>query len=244
MSRAQPDFGKHRIGPSLEPDAAEPLFRAARAELRLPRDGVEFDETLYHAALRRERLARWASALPELADARCDRRALAAAALFHDAAVAEEVRHGRLDRSHILLSPLDTALRERSVDRLQAACDGLLAAPSRQAAVRALRECSSRDAAAPEAVALGEAIELLDLGPAWLWLEARRAVVEGREPLEVLDAWRRQNDYGYWDARVRERLRFDATRRLARARLETLAGLVDALRTHFEAADLDPPLTP
>ncbi|MCK6456851.1 MAG: hypothetical protein L6Q92_10025 [Phycisphaerae bacterium] len=216
------------------------LLAAARPVLVLRTDDGAEDLALWQRACRIERLARRLAALPELADQRCDRRALAAAAIFHDGAWADDVARGRIPRTAVLTAPLDTRQRERSADLLQQHAAAVLTPPMLARAVSAIRQAADRQTAVPEAIVLAEAIELDSCGPIWLWEEFRRSLTTGRGPAELIETWRGHREYGYWEARIRDRLRFDASRRIARRRMAGLAAWLDTLEAQIREIDLDP----
>lgn len=209
--------------------ADDELARAARPVMTLPLADGERDETLLARGLRLRTLARRVADLPDLTGQRCDRRALEAAALFHDASWAEDVRSGRATRDGVLLTPLDTRQRELSADLLIRATGPTMSAESCRVAARAIREAGVRSTKMVEAIALSEAVELDSIGPNWLLGEARRCWVRGRDAAELVSQWQSQVRYGYWEARLRERLRFSWSRRLAQARVAGLSSFFESL---------------
>lgn len=234
VDRDRAPTGRRAQRVDIETDSAttdaidDPLAACARAGLMIPLAEGN-DDSLFQRATRIQQAARWIADLPDLSSQRCDRRALAAAAWFHDACWAEAVREGRVARTAILLSPTDVAQRERSAEILLRDAAEVLAEPSRTTAARAIREAGRRTTTMPEATALVEAVELEGIGPTWMWYEARRCVHLGRDVLAVVERWQEQQRYGYWEARVRERLRFEPTRLLARRRLAALRDFMTAL---------------
>jgi hypothetical protein len=215
-------------------DEASDLLRAAQSAVAIPLADGGSDGVLYARGLRLRGLVRRIAELPELAGRRCDRRALDAAALFHDAAWARDVFERRIPRDAVLLGPLDARQRELSADLMTEATAELLTAVSRRTAARAIREAGNRSTNATEAVILAEAVELDSIGPHWLLTEVRRCWTQGRDPAELVDLWESQVRYAYWEARIRERLRFGWSRREAQDRIAglsaffaTLAGTMD-----------------
>lgn len=218
----------------------EPLHRAAYDVLGFSADGAAADLFLWRRAVRLERTALCITGLPDFRSWRCDRQALSAAALFSGSGWAEEVRAGRLSREQAGVAAMTTELRERCVDLLMRHTEGILSPTSQATAARALREAAVRSTETPEAIALSEALELDAIGPMWLLAEVRRSWLEGRDVASLIEAWQGQERYGYWEARIRERLRFEPCRRVARHRLPGLAAFVDTLRAQLEAEDLGP----
>lgn len=210
-----------------ESPATDALDEAARGALIVYFDGAEPLESLWGRALRLRRLARRILELDELRRVRHDRRAVEAAALFVEAGWAEDVRNGRVVRDAVLLQPMDMRQRELSADLLAQATAELLPDETRRIAGRAIREAGSRASALTEAAVVGEALELESIGPEWVMLEGRRAWIRGQDTATLVSQWRTQQEYGYWEARIRDRLRYEWSRRAARQRLAGLAAFME-----------------
>jgi len=203
------------------------LEAAAKRALIFDKGGAAPLEVFWGRACRLRRLARRLVELKEVRSVRHDRRAIEAAALFAESAWAEDVRTGRMRRDEVWLRGLDVRQRELSADLLGRATAGALSDETRRIAVRAIREAGSRETTLMEAVVVGEALELESIGPDWLLIESRRAWARGEDAATLVSQWRTQQTYGFWEARIRDRLRFDWSRRVARQRLLGLAAFME-----------------
>ena len=105
-------------------------------------------------------------------------------------------------------------------------------------AVEAVRQCNDRHSDLIEAQVLAEAENLDDIGVMYLLRQFRQYQAEGRPLEQLLAAWKRQNEYRFWEARVADSFRFDLTRDLARTRLKAVAQFMGVLGTEQAAGDL------
>lgn len=171
---------------------------------------------------------------PELSSVRFDRGAVELAAMFFEAGRAVGVRMGRIPPQVVLTATLDDALREAGVDALASAAAALgLPDGTTQAAVSAIRQVTWRSGASPEAEILAEAVNLDDIGPIMLWQEIQSAALSHDDMLRVLSRWRSQAEYGYWEARISELLRFAWTRQVARRRLAAMQVFLESLESQI-----------
>ena len=167
-----------------------------------------------------------------------DRAALTAAALYHDAGWAVQCRQGEVDRVEVLTRPVNDVQRELAASLLEASLAKLLPESSRTLAARAIRECNRKATRQVEAHILAEAANLDDIGPHAVWASARRYMAEAKGVDAFLDAWHRQQEYHYWEARLKECFRYAPSRRLASSRLEALERFMNDLRQCHRLEDL------
>ncbi len=212
---------------AVNDDATDALGSAARRALVVHDGGAEPIELMWGRAVRLRKLVLRLVELDEVRLVRHDRLAVEAAALFVDSAWAEELRTGRVQRGAVMLQPMDMRQRELSADVLLRATADVLPDETRRIAGRTIREAGSRGTTLTEAIVLGEAIELESIGPEWVLLESRRAWVRGQDGATLVGQWRTQQEYGYWEARIRDRLRYEWSRRAARQRLAGLAAFME-----------------
>ena len=66
---------------------------------------------------------------------------------------------------------------------------------------------------------LSDARNLNDVGLLSLWPVIRRSLTEGDGVESLIDTWKRQKEYRFWDARLNESFHFDAVREIAENRL-------------------------
>ncbi|HOW18666.1 MAG TPA: hypothetical protein PLC79_06480 [Phycisphaerae bacterium] len=213
--------------------ATKAIWKQAESDLQIPLGSGKSDPVVWEHAVRVVGLALQMLTLPDLAGQRIDRSALVAAALYHDAAWAFQARKQQIPRAEVLTRPTSDAQRELSATLLEQAASGLLPEATLRTAARAIREAGRRTTQLGEACVLAEADNLDEIGPQAVWLMIRRYTNDARGIDAVLDAWRRQREYRYWEARLRECFRYDVTRRLARQRLEAVERMMsDLARAH------------
>lgn len=102
-------------------------------------------------------------------------------------------------------------------------------------ASRILIECPKRATVLPEARVLADAINLEDFGLAGLCRSTALIVRPGGSLSQLADAFRKREQYGYWEARLKDGFHFASTRALAAARLirarESIRLLLDELES-------------
>lgn len=213
----------------------------AREDLVIVVDGDRDDVVLWERAVRVSRSAIWIADLPEASDNDIDRRAVLAAALYHDAGWAIQFRDGRIARAEILDKPTSDKQRELAVGLLSARLADLLSPGSMNIACQAVREANRRDTDLLEARILSDAVNLDEIGMA-LWQLVWRHTMDGTGVEVALDTWQRQNEYGYWDARIK-RFRYEPVRQKAVERLTDVESYMLALARHHFGPDVNAPKT-
>ena len=168
--------------------------------------------------------------LPELTRRRIDRHCLFVAAIFHEVGAVG----GDAGRD-------EAEVRSRSADRLAAHAAELLTARPLARCQRILRESVHRGTPVIEAQVLSDAINLEDLGALGVWRELARFAAAGRGVAEALISWQRKIEYNYFQARIRETLRFESVRRIAARRLEAVVDFMEQLKREHFAEDLKQP---
>jgi len=214
---------------------------AARQFLILPGEGGAQDLWLWEHALRVAHLARMVALLPEVREIggdAPDQMAVTVAALFADAGWAVQVRAGELSHWQVLSRPTNDIQRELGVGALQEQVGRLLPATTVESAVRAIRECNDRYTRVPEARALSEAENLDEIGVVYVLRQFRQFQAEGRPLEQLVVNWGRHLEYRYWDARINDCLRWEATRHAARERLKAVEQFMSMLARDRDAADL------
>ncbi len=101
---------------------------------------------------------------------------------------------------------------------------------------RILHEIPQRKPAMDEARLLADAINLEDFSIAGLFVQAIDLARTGDGLLQLVDGINKREQYGYWDARLKDGFHFEPVRKLARERLEHVRR-VAALLTGELAAD-------
>lgn len=87
-------------------------------------------------------------------------------------------------------------------------------------ATQLLLEIPQRTPAMDEAKLLADAVNLDDFGVVGLLLQCIQLCRTGSGVAQVLEGLEKREQYGYWDARLKEGFHFEPVRQIARARLE------------------------
>jgi hypothetical protein len=183
-------------------------------------------------------LSRMVAMLPGIGTETAHAQAVSIAALFHDAGWAVQVREGQVSPWLVLNRPTNDLQRELGAALLVEKCAKLVPAEILTVAAEAVRQCNDRYTSLPEAQVLSESESLDDIGLTYVLRQFRQAQAEGRPLEQLLQNWSRQVEYRYWDARINDCLRWEATRVLARERLKAVEAFMSALAANREASDV------
>ena len=169
---------------------------------------------------------------------RLDRFALAVAALFHQAATVrlEEERRSSTVYAAALMSAED--VKEYSAELAGDRLTGRLPARQLEYVQEIIRHAHDADTDIPEAKLLSDADSLDDMGALGVWRDLRRSIMEGRGIEDAVRTWQRREQYGYWEARMREALRLETSRRRAASRLGAARAFMAQLGCERDASDL------
>jgi 5'-deoxynucleotidase YfbR-like HD superfamily hydrolase len=214
------------------------LFRRARSELTLGGSGKPLDLTLWEHSLRVLTNAEMIASLPALMGQRVDRQALRVAALYHDAGWAVQVASREIPPQHVLVRPTSDVQHELAAELIEASLKDHLPPRTVERAAQAVRGINNRKHELAEAHILGDADNLDQIGAIGLLQSLRRSALEGREVRHLLVTWQRQQEYHYWEARIREGIRFEAVREIAWQRLAALEPFMLALAEQLDSKDL------
>ncbi len=214
------------------------LSRYAKADLTASDSQGRSDCLLWEHAQRVARAAVHMAQSPRLRARRADRTALAAACLYHDVGWALQLREGTICVHDVLSTPTTELQTELAAAWAAERLADVLGGRSLETALAAIRERSLRDTEQLEAQILAEADNLDQVGPLAFWLMVRRHAADGRGVDAAIQAWQKQRQYQFWQARIKESFRFEATRQLARQRLSAVEKFVEALRTCHSGDDL------
>jgi HD superfamily phosphodiesterase len=216
----------------------ERIIPLARELLALPLDETHRDLWLWEHSERVMRLTQLVASLPELAGRSPDPLALAAAALFHDTGWVLDFQQGRVTRWQILARPTNDLQRELAAETLQEQVGHLLPTATAKAAADAIRQCNDRNAKLAEAVILAEAEALDEVGCVYAFRQFRQYQAEGRPTQQIVDTWKRQQEYRYWEVRLSTGFRFASTRAVARRRVAGVDAFMAHLGTELHGDDL------
>ena len=216
----------------------EPIIEMARSVLVGQSPLGREDTFLFDHSLRVMRVAERLSQCREARAWRLDRFALSAAALFHQAATVRLDEERRTSTAYSAASMSAEDVKEYSAELAGDRLKSLL--PARQVSLVQDIIRRAHDAAAdlPEAKILSDADSLDDVGALGVWRDVRRGALEGRAVEDIVRAWHRREQYGYWETRVRDAFYLATARRLAQSRLATARAFMDQLARERDASDL------
>lgn len=198
------------------------LWKRAEADLCLGLSSSPLDKVVWEHSTRVARVAGTIAALPELAQRAIDRRALTAAALYHDAGWVLQFRAGESIPRDLLLRPTCDVQREMAAVWLSERLHGELSDRSLELAANCIRFCNDRQTTLTEAQILAEAENLDEIGPQAIQLMIRRQMADGKTLADMIQLWQRQEEYHYWQARIKDSFRFEPIRRIATQRWQAL----------------------
>lgn len=98
-----------------------------------------------------------------------------------------------------------------------------------EAATQILAEVHQKRPVGEQARLLADALNLEDFGVSGMVLQAILLARQGQGVSSVADGYEKREQYGYWEARLKDGFHFEASRAIARARLESarkVAGLL------------------
>jgi HD superfamily phosphodiesterase len=216
----------------------EPIIEIAREVLIGVSPLARADTFLFDHSLRVMRVADRLAACREARQWRLDRFALSVAALFHQAATVrlDEERRTSTVYAAATMSAEDVKAysAELAGDRLK---DKL---PDRQLELvqETIRRAHDSTIDVPESRILSDADSLDDIGALGVWRDLRRHLLDGRGIEDAVRAWQRREQYGYWEARVRDAFNLHTARRLAERRLAGARAFMQQLAAESAAEDL------
>ncbi|MBI5865213.1 MAG: HD domain-containing protein [Planctomycetes bacterium] len=221
--------------PNAMPEAVN---AAAREVLTLRTSNGAPDLWLLEHSERVTKQAQALASIPELRAEPPDLTAVAIAALFHDAGWAVQARQGQVSTAQVCGRPTSDLQRELAVRAMNERLSGVLSGDVLQLAAAAIRECNNRYTTLAEAQVVAEAENLDEIGLLWVLRQFRQHQAEGRPLDQLLSTWRRQIEYHYWESRINDYLRWDISRRLARARLASVETFMAALARDRSGSDI------
>jgi hypothetical protein len=219
----------------------DPIWNRARADLLLREGNNEKNMFLWehsscvaHAALR-------IAHLPEVCVRAIDEAALAAAALYHDAAWIASLGEGTVSSAlTIVIHARSERHRELGARKMEESLAGLLEPESVALASEAIRTLDERSIESIEGQIVREAETLNEFGAVSFCVAMRRDTLEGKGIQTAIETWHRQGEYHYWSALLRDSFRFDSVRELAKRRLSLLGRFMEELEQQHNCDDLSP----
>ena len=215
------------------------IWKKAETDLLVPTVSGLSDSVIWDHSSRVARIAETIALLPELKDQAVDRVALTAACLYHDAGWLLQYRAGKMGTGELLIRPTTQAQRDLAADWVKSQLVEVLPSHSLERVVLAVRCCNDRRTRVVESQILAEAESLEEIGPQAIPLLIRRQIIaEGRTLGAWIAAWERQEEYHYWQTRIKESFRFAPIRMLAEERYEAMRRFMCDLRVSVRQEDL------
>jgi len=168
-----------------------------------------------------------------------DPAVLAACAMFHDAGWVDLVNTGQIHPSEVLTRQADIELLKRSSQIASDQIGKLLSANALKRVVQAITELKQPRPSLPETRVLADADNLDDFGLLGITLQIRAAHSQGKSVRQVVEGWNRQQEYNYWEARIKSALHLETSKKIARRRLEKMGKFFDLLRQETALEDLN-----
>jgi len=217
----------------------EPLIEEARDLLVTSSPLGREDRFLFDHSVRVMRVAERLSHCREVRQWRIDRFALQAAALFHQAATVRLDEERRTSTAYAAATMSAEDVKEYSAELAGDRLAGRV--PGRQVSriQEIIRRAHDAGTDLAEAKLLSDADSLDDIGALGVWRDLRRYILQGQAVDDTVHAWERREQYGYWEARLREAFHLATSRRLAERRLEAARRFKQQLAVEREALDLE-----
>ena len=218
-------------------DALHRAHQRARELLTVTTPAGTSDPWLFAHAERVRALAGWLAGQPEHAGAEFHVEALDLAALYSHAGWAVQVQAGEVSSWQVLGRPTSELQRELAASLLKDELAPHVSADVLFVAMDAIRQCNDRTAAGHEPRILSEAEHLADMGLTPTLRQFRQYQWEGKPLTLLIEKWRRQVEYQYWEIRIRDFLHTDAARQLARRRLAQVDRFITSLAAECAQED-------
>jgi HD superfamily phosphodiesterase len=218
---------------------ADVFWKKAKVDLCIQVDRAPADPIIWEHVCRVAHLSEAIASAPELAAESIDGTALQVASIYHDAGWVVQVQCGELRPHEIFLRPTSDLLRELGADWTTERLAGVVPPGVLDFAARIIRQVNNRQTNLPEARILTEADNLDEIGPQAVCMMIRKQRAEGKTLSDLVDAWERQEEYHYWEARIKDCFQFASVRKLAEHRLELLRRFMAGLREAVRFEDLN-----
>ncbi|HEX8524294.1 MAG TPA: hypothetical protein VF669_18710 [Tepidisphaeraceae bacterium] len=126
-------------------------------------------------------------------------------------------------------------------DRVEQSAEILISTLSRdiedellERVTRLLLQLPQRSPAQPEARLLADALNLDDFGISGFVLRAIQLGLQGAGMTQVMESTEKRDEYGYWEARLKDGFHFEPVRQIARRRLERARQVHKLLREELD----------
>ena len=216
----------------------EPIIEVAR-EVLVGRSPLGREDTfLFDHSMRVMHVAERLSGCREVRAWRLDRFALSAAALFHQAATVRLEEERRMSTVYAAATMSAEDVKQYSAELAGDRLAGRLPQRQLEFVQEVIRHRHEAASDIPESKILSDADSLDDIGALGIWRDLRRSILEGHAVDEAVRIWQRREQYGYWEARMREALQLETSRRLAAGRLAAARAFMQQLARERDASDI------
>jgi len=216
----------------------EPIIEVAR-EVLVGRSPLGREDTfLFDHSVRVMRVAERLSGCREVRAWRLDRFALSVAALFHQAATVRLEEERRTSTVYAAATMSAEDVKQYSAELAGDRLAGRLPQRQLEFVQEVIRHAHDAASNIPESKILSDADSLDDIGALGIWRDLRRSILEGHAVDEAVRIWQRREQYGYWEARMREALQLETSRRLAAGRLAAARAFMQQLARERDASDI------
>jgi 5'-deoxynucleotidase YfbR-like HD superfamily hydrolase len=198
------------------------LWEQAERHLCLAARGKPADLTVWEHSARVARIAASVARLPDAQSDSLNSEAIMVAALYHDIAWVLQCQLGQINREDLLLRPTTDHCRDMAADWITANLRSYVPGGVLERAAAAIRQSGDRRTNLLEARVLADADNLDQIGPPAIDRMIRKCRSEGKTLEHLLAAWQRQEEYHYWQARIKESFHFAPVRSLAERRYQAL----------------------
>ncbi len=196
-------------------------------------------ELVYDHSLRVLELARLLVGDSAISEGKIDHQVLSTCALFHDAGWVDLVKTGQIQPGEVYAKPPDAALFKRSS---RIACDqigNLLPGRCLEKINRVLSDMKSSRPGLSETLLVADADNLEDFGLTGFTFQVRAAQPAGKSITQILDSWHRQQEYHYWESRIKNAFFLETSKRIAYRRLDTMGQFFDLLQRESALEDIN-----
>jgi len=209
----------------------------ARRCLVIPLESGREDRFLWEHTCRVVRAAMMIARIEKITDS-FDAEVLTVAAWFANAGWVVEFEQGKVARESIRAKTTTPVQRELGASLLTARLSDVLDHRIVEQAALCVRSLGERPVDRLDARLILDADCLDECGPLSLLQMVRLQAFQGRGLEDLLNAWTRRNEYGYWKALINDSIHFPSVRDIARRRLEYMDRYVEQLRACHEAKDI------
>ncbi len=196
-------------------------------------------EVVYDHSLRVLKLSKLLTQDHAIPEPKIDYQVLSASSLFHDAGWVELVKTGQIHPAEVYARPSDAGLYKRSVQIVCEQIGNLLSERTLEKVVQTLSELKSVRPGLSESRLVADADNLEDFGLTGITFQVRAAQSTGKSITQLLESWQRQQEYHYWEARIKNALFLETSKKIAQRRLETIGQTFDLLRREVAFEDFD-----